>query len=119
MKHGKCYVNDITLAGPACKPQPPPSPALQKAQSITGQASIQREFSGALLKDAPNPHTKLELQMLAIMRLLLPVLGMAYAGSGMGHELEYAGRNLLSSRRLLFKSLHKVKWFMDFLAEGQ
>ena len=57
--------------------------------------------------------------MPVIMRLLLPVLGMVYAGSGVGHELEYAGSNLLSSRCLLFKSLHKVKWFVDFLAKGQ
>ena len=57
--------------------------------------------------------------MPAIMRLLLPILGMVYAGSGVGHELEYVGSNLLSSRCLLFKSLYKVKWFMDFLAEGK
>ena len=57
--------------------------------------------------------------MLAIMRLLLPVLVTAYAGSGVGHELEYVGSDLLSSRCLLFKSLHKVKWFVDFLAKGQ
>ena len=57
--------------------------------------------------------------MLAIMRLLLPVLGTVYEGSGVGHYLEYASSDLLSSRCLLFKFLHKVKWFVDFLAEGQ
>ena len=56
--------------------------------------------------------------MLAIMGVLLQALGTAYAGSGVGHELEYAGSDLVSSRCLLFKSLHKVKWFVDFLAEG-
>ena len=57
--------------------------------------------------------------MLAIMKLLLLVLGTAYAGSGVGHELDYVSSNLLSSWCFLFKSLHKVKWFVDFLAEGQ
>ena len=57
--------------------------------------------------------------MPAIMRLLLPVLGTAYAGSGIGHELEYVGSDLFSSRCLLLKSLHKVKWFIGFLTEGQ
>ena len=57
--------------------------------------------------------------MPVIMRLLLPVLSMVYTGSGMGYELEYMGSNLLSSRFLLFKSLYKVKCFVDFLAEGQ
>ena len=57
--------------------------------------------------------------MPAIMRLLLPVLSTVYAGSGMGHELEYVGSDLLSSRCLLFKSFHKVKRFVHFLAEGQ
>ena len=55
MRYRKCSGNDITLAGPACKPWPPPSPALQKAQSIAGLASIHHAFSGALLKEAPNP----------------------------------------------------------------
>ena len=54
-----------------------------------------------------------------IIILLLPMLGMVYAGSGVGHELEYVGSDLLSSRCLLFKSLYKVKSFMDFLVEGQ
>ena len=53
------------------------------------------------------------------MKLLLPVLGMVYADSGVRHELEYVGSDLLSSSCLLFKSLHKVKWFVDFLAKGQ
>ena len=57
--------------------------------------------------------------MLAIMRLLLPVLSTVYTGSGVGHELEYVGSDLFSIRCFLFKSLHQVKWFMDFLAEGQ
>ena len=57
--------------------------------------------------------------MLVMMRLLLPVLGTAYAGSGVRHELEYAGSDLFSSRCLRFKSLHKIKWFVDFLAKGQ
>ena len=57
--------------------------------------------------------------MLVIMRWFLLVLGMVYAGSGVDHELECVGNNLISSRYLLFKSLHKVKWFVDFLAEGQ
>ena len=57
--------------------------------------------------------------MPAIIRLLFPVLGTVYAGSGVVHELKYAGDNLLSSKSLLFKSLHKVKWFADFLAKGQ
>ena len=57
--------------------------------------------------------------MTVIMRVLQPVLGMAYVSSGVGHELENAGNNLLSSRSLLFKSIHKVKWFVDFLAKGQ
>ena len=35
------------------------------------------------------------------------------------HHDPYTGDNLLSSRCLLFKSLHKVKWFVDFLARGQ
>ena len=57
--------------------------------------------------------------MLEIKQLLLPVLGMVYEGSGVGHELEYMGSDLLSIRYILFKSLYKVKWFVDFLAEGQ
>ena len=55
VKYGKCYGNDITLVGPACKPWPPPSPALQKAQFIAWLASIHHAFSGALLKEAHNP----------------------------------------------------------------
>ena len=47
------------------------------------------------------------------------MLGMAYKGSGMVHELVHIGDDLLRIRCLLFKSLHKVKWFMDFLAKGQ
>ena len=57
--------------------------------------------------------------MLAIIRLLLPVIGTVYTGSSVVHKLEYAGRDLLSRRCLLFKSLYNVKWFVDFLAEGQ
>ena len=44
---------------------------------------------------------------------------MSYTGSSIGHELEYVGSDLFSSRCLLFKSLHKVKWFVDYLAKGQ
>ena len=54
-----------------------------------------------------------------IMRLLLPVLGTVYTSCGVGHKLEYAGSDLLSSRCLLFKSLNKDKWFVNFLAKGQ
>ena len=57
--------------------------------------------------------------MPAIMRLFLLVLGMVYASSGMVHELVHVGDDLLSSRCLLFKSLHKIKWFVDFLDDGQ
>ena len=53
------------------------------------------------------------------MRLLLPVLNIAYVGSGVVHELVHVGDDLFSSNYLLFKSLHKVKWFVDFLAQGQ
>ena len=40
-------------------------------------------------------------------------------GSGMGHELEYVGSNLLSSSCPLFKSFHKFKRLVHFLAKGQ
>ena len=54
-----------------------------------------------------------------ITRLSLPVLDMAYAGSDMVHELVHAGEDLLSIRCFQFQSLHKVKWFVDVLAEVQ
>ena len=57
--------------------------------------------------------------MPAIIKLLLQVLSTVYAGTGVVHKLVHAGDDLLSSRCLLFKSLYKVKWFVDFLDEGQ
>ena len=65
------------------------------------------------------PHTKFKLQIPAIMRLLLLVLGMAYAGYSIFCELEYVGSDLFSSICLLFKSLHKIKRLVHFLAKGQ
>ena len=117
MRHGKHYENNITLVGPACKLQPLPFLALQKAQSIAGLASIHRAFSGALLKEAPNPIH--QTRAADAGNYETASASVRHGVCRIWHELEYAGSDLFSSRCLLFKSFYKVKRFVHFLAEGQ